>query len=67
MQYNGIEGIGSAFVRKLIDMLDFDITEYCNAAVDASYLYCIQEFKKACDEAGIDWQKSWEDILFNEN
>lgn len=42
----------------------FDITEYCNAAVDTAYEYCIEEFKKACKESGITWQSKWEDILY---
>lgn len=58
------EEIGLALVSKMWDMLKFDVSAYCNAAVDASYEYCIQEFKRACKIAGIEWKKSWEDILY---
>ena len=44
--------------------LDFNVTEYCNAAVAACYDYCIEEFKKACQAQGITWQTEWEDILY---
>ena len=58
------DNIGEALVKSLFESLDFDITEYCNAAVDAAKEYCIQEFKKACKKAGITWKKSWENILY---
>ena len=44
---------------------EFDVTEYCNAAVDACYEYCIEEFKKACERAGITWASAWEKILYD--
>ena len=66
MAQNPMDNIGNAFVRSLYDRLEFDITEYCNAAVDAAYEYCIEEFKKACKTAGITWQKKWEDILYED-
>lgn len=58
-----IEQIGNYFIRQMFGKLEFDVTEYCNAAVDAGIDYCIQEFKKACNMAGITWQKKWENIL----
>ena len=58
-----IENIGSAFVKSLFDMLKFDISMYCGAAIDEAYEYCIQEFKKSCEKSGIPWQEKWEDIL----
>jgi len=58
------ENIGKKFIKSLFNSIEFDITEYCNAAVDASYSYCIKEFKKACKKAGITWRKSWESILY---
>lgn len=64
MAGNSMDDIGSAFVRSLFGMLGFDITEYCNAGIDEAYEYCIQEFKKACEESGIEWEESWEDILY---
>ena len=66
MSKNPMGNIGNAFVRSLADQFEFDITEYCNAAVDAAYEYCIEEFKKACKTAGITWQKKWEDILYED-
>lgn len=47
----------------MIKGLEFNVTEYCNAAVDAIRAYCIQEFKKACEANGIAWQKEWEKLL----
>lgn len=49
--------------KSLLDKEWFNITEYCNAAIDEAYDYCIEEFKKACEMAGIAWQDEWEDIL----
>lgn len=63
MAGNQFDNIGRDFVKSLLDLLDFDITEYCGAAIDAAYDYCIQEFKKACKKNGITWNKEWEDIL----
>ena len=54
------DNIGEALVKSLFKSLDFDITEYCNAAIDSAYEYCIQEFKKACNKAGIGWNQEWE-------
>ena len=45
-------------------MIDFDVTEYCNAIVDGCKEYCIQKFKKACEREGIMWQSEWEKILY---
>ena len=59
-----MENIGTAFVKSLFDMLTFDISPYCDAAIDTAYEYCIEEFKKACAKSGIPWDKSWEDILY---
>ena len=50
-------------MKRLLNNFDFNITEYCNAAIDEAYEYCIEEFKKACKTAGIDWQEEWEKIL----
>lgn len=66
MSQNSIENIGYEFVKGLFGLLEFDITEFCNAAVDTSFEYCIKEFKKACKEADISWNKKWEDILYGE-
>ena len=63
---NNFEDIGMAAIKKLFGNIDFDITEYCNAAIDEAYEYCVQEFKKACKREGIQWDKSWEDILDGE-
>ena len=63
MSANPFENLGESIIKKLFDNLDFDITEYCGAAIDEAYDYCIQEFKKACKNAGIEWKKSWENIL----
>ena len=60
------KSMGTAAVKSVFNELEFDITEYCNAAVDAAYEYCREEFKKACTTAGITWQKNWEDILYED-
>lgn len=60
-----IEDLGEALVKGLFRNIQFDVTEYCNAAVDASYEYTLQEFKEACKKAGIDWVNSWENILYD--
>ena len=61
---NSMDDIGSAFIRSLWELLKIDVTQYCNAAVDAAFVYCIQVFKKACETAGIEWQEEWENILY---
>ena len=61
-----MEDAGRAIVKGLFKDIQFDITTYCYAAIDEAYEYCIKEFKKACEEAGIDWKKEWEKILYGE-
>lgn len=61
---NTMEGIGTALVKGLFSQLEIDVTTYCNAAVDEAFEYCIEEFKKACKRAGIEWRKKWEDVLY---
>ena len=57
------DDMGMALAKRLFESLDFDITDYCNAAIDEAFDYCIQEYKKACKREGIDWKKKWEEIL----
>ena len=64
MSINSFNAAGLAAAKKPLGDPDFDITDYCNAAVDVAYEYCIKEFKKACKSVEIEWNKKWEDILY---
>lgn len=59
-----METIGASLAKRLFESLEVDVTAYCNAAVDAAYEYCVEAFKEACKKAGIEWNKSWEEILY---